>query len=50
MYVPSKFTLTDVSSVHGSDANAGCSLACVKMVSSVRVCDCVGLATKIQLE
>ena len=42
-YVPSKFTLTDVSSVHGSDANAGCPLACVTVVSGVKVCDCVGV-------
>ena len=42
-YVPSKFTQTDVSSAHGSDANAGCPSDCVRMVSGVRVCDCVGV-------
>ena len=45
MCTPSKFTLKDVSSAHGSDANAGCPSACVRMVSSVRVCDCVGVTT-----
>ena len=45
VYTPSKFTLSNVSSVHGSDANAGCPSACVRMVSSVRVCDCVGVTT-----
>ena len=45
VYIPSKFTLTDVSSAHGSDANAGCPPACVRMVSSVRVCDCSGVIT-----
>ena len=45
VYTPSKFTLTDVSSAHGSDDNAGCPSACVRMVSSVRVCDCVGVTT-----
>ena len=34
-----------MSSVHGSDANAGCPSACVRMVSSVRVCDCAGVTT-----
>ena len=34
-----------MSSAHGSDANAGCLSACVRMVSSVRVCDCVGVTT-----
>ena len=45
VYTSSKFTLTDVSSAHGSDVNAGCPSACVRMVSSVRVCDCVGVTT-----
>ena len=45
VYTPSKFTLTDVSSAHGSDANAGCPSACVRMLSSVRICDCVGVTT-----
>ena len=45
VYVPSKFTLTDVSSVHGSDINAGCPSACVRMLSRVRVCNCVGVTT-----
>ena len=43
VYTPSKFTLVDVSSAHGSDENAGCPSACVMMVSGVRVCDCVGV-------
>ena len=34
-----------MSSAHGSDANAGCPSACVRMVSGVRVCDCVGVTT-----
>ena len=34
-----------MSSAHGSDANAGCPSACVMIVSSVRVCDCVGVTT-----
>ena len=45
VYTPSKFTLTDVSSAHGSDANAGCPSSCVVVLSSVRVCDCVGVTT-----
>ena len=45
LHTPSKFTLIDVSSVHGSDANAGCPSACVRMVSNVRVCDCAGVTT-----
>ena len=45
VYTPSKFTLTGVSSAHGSDADAGCPSACVGIVSSVRVCDCVGVTT-----
>ena len=45
VHTPNRFTLTDVSSAHGSDANAGCPSACVRMVSSVRVCDCVGVTT-----
>ena len=36
-----------MSSAHGSDANAGCPSACVMVVSSVRVCDCVGVTTDI---
>ena len=40
-----KFTLIDVSSAHGSHANAGCPSACVSMVSSVRICDCVGVTS-----
>ena len=43
LYTPTKFTLTDVSSAHGSDANAGCLSACVEMLSRVKVCDCVGV-------
>ena len=34
-----------MSSAHGSDSNAGCPSACVMIVSSVRVCDCVGVTT-----
>ena len=34
-------------SVHGSDANAGCPSTCVRMISSVRVCNCVGVTTDI---
>ena len=45
VHTPSKFTLTDVSLAHGSDANAGCPSNCLRMVSSVRVCDCVGVTT-----
>ena len=45
VYTPSKFTLSDVYSIHGSDANAGCPSACVRMVSSIRVCDCDGVTT-----
>ena len=45
VYTANKFTLTDVSSAHGSDANAGCPSACVRMVSGIRVCDCVGVTT-----
>ena len=36
-----------MSSEHGSDANAGCPSACVRTVSSVRLCDCVGVTTDI---
>ena len=42
-HTPSQFTLTDVSSAHGSNDNAGCPSACVMMVSGVRVCDCFGV-------
>ena len=45
LHTPSKFTLTRVSSAHESHANAGCPTTCVKMQSSVRVCDCVGVTT-----
>ena len=40
-YTPIKFTLTDVSSAHGSDANAGCPSACINSIT--KVCDCVGV-------
>ena len=36
-----------MSSAHGSDVNAGFPSACVMIVSSVRVCDCVGVTTDI---
>ena len=45
VYTPSKFTLTGVSSAHGSDANAGCPSACLRMQNSIRVCNCVGVTT-----
>ena len=45
VYTANNFTLIDVSSAHGSDANAGCPSACAGIVSGVRVCDCVGVTT-----
>ena len=44
-YVPSRFTLTDVGSANGSDANAGCPSACLRIQDSIRVCNCVGVTT-----
>ena len=43
--LPISFFFIYVFSAHGSDANAGCPSACVMVLSSVRVCDCVGVTS-----
>ena len=42
---PTSFTLTELSSQNGSDANGGCPQVCVVPVMSNMVCDCTGQAS-----
>ena len=44
---PISFTLTELSSLNGSDANGGCPQVCVISVLSIMVCDCTGQTTDI---